>query len=158
MTTTTYVAYDLKGEDYTAILVAKKGLFWDVQDPDTMETKKIPAKAVTETWEESDTPVAAEPTVEAYTPPELPNLEGTPSLAEQLAEGPAPESKGPTITLQELADDQGFEPRIARRKLRAATADQLQALGVTHEAGGGWIFPRDSIEGVMHIITARQRG
>lgn len=158
MTTTTYVAYDLKGEDYTAVLVSKAGLFWNVQDQDTGETKKIPAKAVTETWEESDTPVAAEPAVEAYTPPELPNLEGTPSLAEQLAEGPAPESKGPTITLQELADDQGFEPRIARRKLRAALAEGK--LTVQREAGDGWVFARtdENIATIMHIITARQRG
>lgn len=158
MTTTTYVAYDLKGQDYTAVLVSKAGLFWNVQDQDTGEIKKIPAKAVTETWEESDTPVEAESAVEAYTPPELPNLEGTPSLAEQLADGPVPAPKGDTISLQELADDQGFEPRIARRKLRAALA--AGTLTVAREAGDGWVFARnqENINAIMHIITAKVRG
>ena len=174
--TNTIVAYHLKGEDHTATLVAKQGLFWLVTNDEKGE-HKIPAKAVEETWEEgeelttlSESPAAdastapAEPAELAADPepatgpetPAAPNQDGVPSLADQAATGPTIAEPKATITLAELAADQGFEPRIARRQLRAAVA----AGKLAHDHAAGWEFPntKDSIEAVMAIITARKRG
>jgi hypothetical protein len=160
-TAVTYVVYRLKGEDYTGTLVSKAGLFWMVRDEETGEEKKIPAKCVEETYEESD---EAEVEAEVVTAADLdeeivpatPVLEGLPSLAEQAAVGPVITGPGDTITLAQLCADQGVEPRIARRQLRAA----VSAGNYQHTGGEGWTFSNtpESIELVMSLITARKRG
>ena len=182
-TVVTIVAYELKGEDYTAELVAKQGLFWLVRDQETGVEKKIPAKAVTETWEESDEqdPAEFDPNhePEAYVsdaepvdPPAMDNeashddepaTSPVPSLADQAAAGPVIAEPGDTITLKQLCEDQGIEGRIARRQLRAAVAKDSAAIDSClategHEAGGSWVFKRSAIADVMKIITTRQRG
>lgn len=165
--TKTIVAYRLKGEDHTATLVAKQGLFWVVTNDEKGE-HKIPAKAVEETWEEGEELAADAPTAPAAATdqaadpepdsdePAAPNQEGVPSLADQAAAGPTVAEPKATITLAELAADQGFEPRIARRQLRAAVANKQ----LDHDHAAGWVFDNDptTIEAVMKIITARKRG
>ncbi len=166
ITMTTIVAYRLKGEDYTATLVSKQGLFWTVTNDEKGE-HKIPAKAVEETWEEGTDPVppaandeptseAADPTLAADDEPTTADQAPIPSLAAQAAAGPTVADPGPTITLAELCADQGIEPRIARRQLRAHAA---KTPGF-HDPDAAWVFPRttESIEAIMLIITTRKRG
>ena len=157
---TTIVAYRLKGEDYTATLVSKQGLFWTVTNDEKGE-HKIPAKAVEETWEEGADPVPQEadqePTSEAADDEPTPaDPAPIPGLAAQAAAGPTVADPGPTITLAELCADQGIEPRIARRQLRAHAA---KTPGF-HDPDAAWVFPRttESIEAIMLIITTRKRG
>lgn len=163
MTTKTIVAYTLKGEDHTAELVAKQGLFWLVTNDEKGE-HKIPAKAVDETWEEADEESLAQEPVELEQPVEteprevdIPSLVApTPSLATQALEGPVIADPGSHITLAELCDTYGVVPRIARRQLRAAAAEGQLA----HDPRTGWVFSRDqaAIDQVMKIITTRKRG
>ena len=157
--TKTIVAYRLKGEDHTATLVAKQGLFWTVVNDEKGE-HKIPAKAVEETWEEGEelpTPATdPEPTSDEPEAPATPNQDNVPSLADQAATGPTTAEPSATITLAQLAEDQGFEPRIARRQLRAAVA----AGTLTHNHAAGWVFDNnpETIEMIMKIITTKKRG
>lgn len=154
----TIVAYTLKKENHTGVLVAKKGLFWDIQDAEG-NIRKIPAKAVEETWEEAEdggvSAAATEPPAEATDEvPVAPNQDNVPSLAEQASTGPTPAPASDSISLADLCTEYGVEARIARRKLRAAVADGK----LTHDASKGWSFPRADIDDIMALITHRKRG
>lgn len=164
----TIVAYTLKGEDHTAELVAKQGLFWLVTNAEKGE-HKIPAKAVEETWDEAEEPTEEEmlavqqAALEQETPADLvadlTDMEpATPSLADQAMAGPVVTEPGPTITLAELCDTYGVVARIARRKLREAAA--AGKLLMVHQHREGWVFDRnpENIDAIMALITARVRG
>jgi hypothetical protein len=157
----TVVAYTLRGEDHTAYLVAKQGLFWLVRN-DELGEHKIPAKAVDETWEEADEPTTDAERDELIADQETPEPDADEpapellplSLAAQLDTGPTLPEPSDTITLAELCDTYGVIARIARRKLRAAAA----AGKLDHDHRTGWVFPRTAIDDVMKIITTTQRG
>lgn len=154
----TIVAYTLKGEDHTAELVAKQGLFWLVYNDEKGE-HRIPAKAVDETWEEAEDqdPAGIEEAMEnGEEALEEAAAAPTPSLADQAMAGPTVAEPSERITLAELCDTYGVVPRIARRQLRAAVAEGK----LEHDHRTGWTFLRnpENIDSIMHIITARKRG
>jgi len=150
---TTFVSYTRNDEDFTAELIKKQGLFFQVQDADG-NLFKIPAKIVTNTFEESDSE-PAEPVLAAdlMETPE-PAADDAPGLAEQALAGPVLEEVSDTISLSELCDTYGVVPRIARRQLRSAVAKG----NLAHDARTGWNFPRADLDDIMKIITSRVRG